>query len=223
MVSVRFVTISALLVATTGREGQRARRWCAVIVAALALPLMSSCRIVEYVTGVRNGCIEWTSALDVDTSDEILRGTWRGTFGGDPAHDVGNELILDLSATFVDATRYAVTGSFKHGTAEPLAFDGTVYGRCSERYVARTASDDDAWPMAGGEPTRASAPPSAELIAEVRDAGGVVVWMAYAHLGAFSGGPHLKDGVMLLTIEPYRELGRGMSYAVVDLVRTGSP
>ncbi|MFN2323376.1 MAG: hypothetical protein ABR510_10525 [Trueperaceae bacterium] len=188
------------------RGSRRFFRRCAVVVATLILPLaLSSCRLGEYLTGVRNGCIEWTADYDFATSDHILRGTW---------HDAAVGMTLDVTATYVDARSYAVAGTFTYEPDPPLTFEGVVRGGCSETYSLSSAPGVASAEDVHGDVAIASAPPPAFLSAEIRDAGDALVWDASASWGGSSGRPSLAEGVLTLKL--------GSNYSA-ELARTGAP
>jgi hypothetical protein len=193
----------------------------ATIVAAAVLPLvLSSCVLAEYVLGIRDGCTEYTRSVDFATSSAVLRGAWQGTVGDYPAEGATNTLTLDLTASYVDAKTYTVSGTFALGAEEALALTGTVHGRCAERYAEGDATAAGLPQVEGDVLAPSSAPPPVLLIAEVRDASGALVWTALASL-RFPGSTGLEADAFGLELEgaiDVRDGGPGNRYVAMSRV-----
>jgi hypothetical protein len=208
-----------------GRRGRpRGRRALGTILAAAALPVvLSSCVLAEYVLGIRDGCTEYTRAVDFAASSEILRGTWQGTVGDHPAEGVDSTLTLDLTASYGDAKTYAVSGAFALGAEEALALTATVHGGCGERYVAGDASAAGHAQAEGDVLVPSSAPPPVRLMAEVRDAGGALVWTAQAEW-RYPGGTGLETDALDLALESVLDHDDGRPvFAQVAMARVAAP
>lgn len=141
------------------------------------LPL-TSCGLFAKVLGVPSDCERFTQDLDFATSEKIVRGTWRGTVTGLSTTQDTQTLELDLTASRVDASEYAFAGTFELEGEPPASIDGTVSGGCTERYRVITTADVD--PAADPDLSTESLPPPASLEAEVRDAGGALLWRVAA-------------------------------------------
>ena len=211
-----------------GRRGRRGRprdgRAVATIIAAAVLPLaLSSCVLAEYVLGVRDGCTEYTRSVDFATSSAVLRGAWQGTVDDYPAEGATSTLALDLTASYVDAKTYTVSGTFALGAEEALALTGTVHGGCSERYLAGDATAAGLPQVEGDVLAPSSAPPPVGLMAEVRDTGGALVWTARASL-RFPGSTGLEtDAFDLALVSAFdQDDGRPVS-AQVAMARVAAP
>jgi hypothetical protein len=211
-----------------GRVGRRSRprdrRALATILVAAALPVvLSSCVLAEYVLGIRDGCTEYTRAVDFAASSEILRGTWQGTVRDYPAEGGDSSLTLDLTASYGDAKNYAVSGTFALGAQEALALTAAVHGGCGERYVAVDASAAGPAQSEGDVLAPSSAPPPVRLMAEVRDAGGALVWTAQAEW-RYLGGTGLETDALELVLESAFDHADGRPVvAYVAMTRVAAP
>lgn len=207
---------------------RRIARASRVLVAAVALVATStSCVVFEYLSGARDGCTEWASIIAFDTSNEVLRGTWQGVASDYPTVGTDTDLTLNLTATFVDERTYTVAGTFVLGAEEPLAMEGTVWGRCGERYVEGASVTDLAPQALGGldaDVTPASIPPSLDFFAEVRDAADVLTFTAEAEWGNFASQPSLEGGEVTMVIRSQVEVVAGGGYhRELDFVRVAAP
>ena len=204
---------------------QRIARVGGAIAAAVALVFTStSCLLFDYATGARDGCTEYMRTVEFETSNEILRGAWQGIARDYPAPGTDTDLILDLTATFVDEGSYAVEGTFVLGAEAPLTLAGTVDGGCSERFVVGASADEVASQVHDGDVAPASAPPPVRFFAEVLDAGGLLVWTANTSWGAYSDQPMPAIDELNLAIESTFDLGEEGPYGrLVEMVRIGSP
>ncbi|MFO8149304.1 MAG: hypothetical protein R6T93_03320 [Trueperaceae bacterium] len=196
----------------SGRDGRRgrprARRALATILAAALPAVLSSCVLAEYVLGIRDGCTEYTRAVDFAASSEILRGTWQGTVGDYPAEGVDSTLTLDLTANYGDAKTYTVSGTFTLGAEEALALTGGVHGGCGERYAAGVASAAGPAVVGGDAVVPSSAPPPVGLSADIRDASGALVWTAQAQW-RYPGGTGLETDAFELVLESAFDVWEG--------------
>jgi hypothetical protein len=194
------------------------------MLAAATLPVvLSSCVLAEYVLGIRDGCTEYTRAVDFASSSEILRGTWQGTVGDYPAEGVDSSLTLDLTASYGDAKTYTVSGTFALAAEEALVLTAAVHGGCGERYVAGDASAAGPAQFEGDVLAPSSAPPPVRLVAEVRDAGGARVWNAQAEW-RYLGGTGLETDALRLVLESAFDHDDGRPvFAQVAMARVAAP
>lgn len=173
--------------------------------------------------GIRDGCTEYTRTVDFAASSEILRGTWQGTIGDYPAEGMDSLLTLDLTASYGDAKTYVGSGAFVLGAEGALALTGTVHGGCGERYVAGGASAAGPAQAEGDVLAPSSAPPPARLMAEVRDAGGALVWTAQAGW-RYPGGTGLETDALDLALETAFDHDDGRPvFARVAMARVAAP
>ena len=166
-----------------------------VLLATLALSL-SSCELI--LRAVLPGCEPVTVHYDSTDPDLVFRGSWSGTVTRYPDGGEDRQLVLDVSATYVDHETYDVSGTLQLGSEPPVAFDGQVEGSCAERYVRSGSSALATSEVPSGsdlEPQ--SSPPQAFLEAQARDDANTLVWEIY---GFWSSG--VTGGVWLRLVDP---------------------
>lgn len=204
---------------------QRIARVGGAIAAAVALVFTStSCLLFDYATGARDGCTEYMRTVEFETSNEILRGAWQGIARAYPAPGTDTDLILDLTATFVDEGSYAVEGTFVLGAEAPLTLAGTVEGGCAERYVLGAPVNDVALQVQRADVAPVSAPPPTSLRADVRDAIGTLQWTASSDWGSAYGYDRPGTNALQLGIGSTFDLGEEGPYGrLVEMARIGSP
>jgi Bacterial Ig-like domain len=84
--------------------------------------------------------IETREFIAFQTDLRVLRGTWSGVLHDYPSSGVKTTLKLNLTARYVDETRYEIRGVLEAGPLTLTSFGGPALGLNADRYLQTLAS-----------------------------------------------------------------------------------